>query len=140
MEKPEVRRVYRQFTPEERERWQNARADVETEWPDMQARHRQLREAASELTLSGALRRAVHRAGLLIPLIARQVGIPETDLHEFLLGERTLRSDVLDRLAKVLAFELPDNPAAASSMSNRAAPGISAPVPPLDSSSATTTS
>jgi hypothetical protein len=130
MQSPEIRRVYRQFTPEERERWLKARAEVEAELPEILARHRVLREAAAEPTLSGALRRAIHRTGLLLPQVAKEVGLSESQIHEFLLGERTLRSDVLDRLARAVGFDLPDDHPPATTQ--RSTPSVTAAVPPLD--------
>jgi Helix-turn-helix domain len=130
MQKPEIRRVYRQFTPEERERWLKARAEIEAEMPEILARHRVLREAAAEPTLSGAIRRAVHRTGLLLPQVAKEVGLSESEIHEFLLGERTLRSDVLDRLARAVGFDLPDD--LPPPPARKVQPTVMAVVPPLD--------
>jgi transcriptional regulator with XRE-family HTH domain len=39
--------------------------------------------------------------------IATRPGITPIMLDDFLTGERTLRSDVLDRLADALGYELP---------------------------------
>jgi hypothetical protein len=64
------------------------------------------KEASEEATLSGQLRRAVHASDLSLAAVAVQVGIPLLVLDEFLTGERTLRSDVLDRLAAVLGYTL----------------------------------
>ena len=58
-----------------------------------------------EPTLSGELRRAIHASDLDLAIIASHSGIAPIMLDEFLTGERTLRSDVLDRLAKVLGFK-----------------------------------
>jgi hypothetical protein len=38
--------------------------------------------------------------------IAAQAGVTPIILDDFLTGERTLRSDVLDRLAAVVGYEL----------------------------------
>jgi len=138
MEKPELRRVYRQFTPQEKERWLRARAEVEAEMPELIARARVLREAAAEPTLSGAVRRAVHRTGLMLPKVAQVAGLTETQVHEFLLGERTLRSDVLDRLAKASGLEFPDD--ALPSRHQRTAVPPAMPVPPLEAETRSTTS
>jgi hypothetical protein len=136
--KPEVRRVYRQFTTEERERWLRARAEVEAEKPEILARYKVLCEAAAEPTVSGAVRRAVHRAGPMLPQIAKEAGLTETHLHEFLLGERTLRSDVLDRLARIVGFDLPE-PARPVSVAKERATVVAA-IPPLDVGPAATSS
>lgn len=63
-------------------------------------------EAISEPTLSGEFRRAVHGSSLSLSNIAQRADIPPLLLDEFLTGERNLRSDVLDRHAKVLGFVL----------------------------------
>jgi hypothetical protein len=132
VDKPEIRRVYRQMTPEERERWLKARQEIEAEMPEIIARHRVLREAAAEPTLSGGVRRAVHRTGLMFPRIAKEAGLTECQLHEFLLGERTLRSDVLDRLARAVGLEFPDDSSAPPANAKRP-PAVVTPVPPLES-------
>jgi hypothetical protein len=41
-----------------------------------------------------------------LSVIATQVRIDPILLDEFLTGERTLRSDVLDRLASILGYDL----------------------------------
>jgi len=130
MQKPEIRRVYRQFTPEERERWLKARGEIEAEMPEIAARCRVLREAAAEPNLSGAIRRAVHKTGLMLPRIAVEAGLTETQLHEFLLGERTLRSDVLDRLVKAVGFEFPEHRNSPPDASHSRT--VMSPVPPIE--------
>jgi len=52
------------------------------------------------------LRRAVHASELSLSAIATQAGITPLLLDEFLTGERTLRSDVMDRLAGALGCQL----------------------------------
>jgi plasmid maintenance system antidote protein VapI len=64
------------------------------------------KEARDEATLSGELRRAIHTSALSLAEIAAQMGVAPIALDEFLTGERTLRSDVLDRLAAALGYEL----------------------------------
>ena len=64
------------------------------------------KEARDEATLSGELRRAVHTSELSLAEIAATISITPLVLDEFLTGERTLRSDVLDRLAVALGYEL----------------------------------
>jgi hypothetical protein len=99
-------RITRELTSEERSQVKDARATVAAELPDLISRDRMRNEARSELTLSGELRRAVHASELSLHVIASRVGITPLMLDEFLTGERTLRSDVLDRLAQVLGFVL----------------------------------
>lgn len=107
MEQPQIRRIYRQLTPEEHERWLKARAEVEQEMPELIARHKLLIEAANDPTVSGIVRRAVHRTGLMLPHVASAAGLTVDQVHEFLRGERILRSDVLDRLGKAAGLEFP---------------------------------
>jgi plasmid maintenance system antidote protein VapI len=64
------------------------------------------KEAKDEPTVSGELRRAIHASPVPIADIATRAGIPPLALDEFLTGERTLRSDVLDRLARSLSLQL----------------------------------
>lgn len=92
------------LTPELRDRWQRAREESEAELPELLELGRQMREAAAEDTLSGHLRRAIHRSPRELSEIAAATGIGLSQLNEFLSGERTLRSDVLDRLAAQVGF------------------------------------
>ncbi len=90
----------------DQERLRREREQVTQELPELIARDRLRKEASEEATLSGELRRAVHASSLSLTQIAVQVGIPALSLDEFLTGERTLRSDVMDRLAKALGYQL----------------------------------
>ena len=65
-----------------------------------------MREAAEENTFSGQLRRAIHGGDRDLISLAELVGTTPVDLAEFLAGDRTLRSDVLDRLASALGASL----------------------------------
>ncbi len=76
------------------------------ELPELQARDQMRKDARQESTLSGELRRAVHESDLSLAEIATRTGITPIMLDDFLTGERTLRSDVLDRLTMVLGYEL----------------------------------
>jgi transcriptional regulator with XRE-family HTH domain len=76
------------------------------ELPDLIRRNQLAREAGEEPTLSGELRRAIHSSKVPLAQIADAAGITSIMLSEFLTGERTLRSDVLDRLAHALGYEL----------------------------------
>ena len=103
---PPARRVTRELTPEERARLNRHREQIAAELPDLAARDRMRKEAREEATLSGELRRAVHGSPLSLSAMAERCGISPLALDEFLTGERTLRSDVLDRLAGVLGYAL----------------------------------
>jgi transcriptional regulator with XRE-family HTH domain len=85
---------------------QRLQEQVAAELPEMASRDQLRREAREEATLSGELRRAIHASPLSLSSIAAQARIDPIHLDEFLSGERTLRSDVLDRLAGVLGYDL----------------------------------
>ena len=104
MMSPEQRHVTRELTPEQLDRLRRQREQVAAELPDLAARDRMRKEAREEITLSGEVRRAVHASSLSLSTIAGQAGLTPLALDEFLTGERTLRSDVLDRIAQVLGF------------------------------------
>lgn len=80
------------------------------ELPDLAQRHDRMAEAQAEDTFSGHLRRAVHRSGRLVREIAADAGISSQTLCDFLEGTRTLRSDVLDRLAQAVGADIAIEP------------------------------
>jgi hypothetical protein len=98
------RRVSRPLAPAEQDRLSLHRQQIADELPDLAAKDRLRQEAQAEPTLSGELRRSIHRSPLSLTAIADASGIPPLQLDEFLTGERTLQSDVLDRLARALGF------------------------------------
>ncbi len=106
MEEREARRITRPLTQAEQERVGRHREEIADELPQMEARDQMRKEARQEATLSGQLRRAVHASELSLSAIAAGAGITPLQLDEFLTGERTLRSDVIDRLAHVLGCRL----------------------------------
>lgn len=106
MTTPSGRRVTRELTPEEQARLKRQREQVAAELPDLIERDRLRKEASEEATLSGEIRRAIHASPLSLRAIAERIGVTPLLLDEFLTGERTLRSDVLDRLAATLGFVL----------------------------------
>lgn len=106
MEGREASRVSRPLTEAERSRLERAREEIARELPELAARDRMRKEARDEPTLSGEQRKAVHASQLTFSEIAVQAAISPLVLDEFLTGERTLRSDVLDRLGRVLGCEL----------------------------------
>lgn len=106
MTPPQARRVTRPLTPEEQDRLRRYREQIASELPDLAERDRMRKEAREEATLSGELRRAIHGSPLSLLTLAEHAGISPLALDEFLTGERTLRSDVLDRLASHLGYVL----------------------------------
>jgi hypothetical protein len=100
----QAKRITRELTPEEQERLKRQRELIAKELPDLVQRDQMRKDAQEEPTLSGELRRAIHASELSLSAIAIQAGMPPLLLDEFLTGERTLRSDVMDRLAAVVGF------------------------------------
>ncbi len=96
-------RMTREDIPQElRQQMQRERALIAEELPDLNERHQRMVEAKAEDTFSGHLRRAIHGSGRLVREIAADAGVSSQVLCEFLEGSRTLRSDVLDRLAQAV--------------------------------------
>lgn len=89
----------RRLSPQQQARLANQRRAIAKELPELTRRNQMQREAASEPTVSGELRRAIHLSRLSLADIATKAGITAVVLDDFLTGERTLRSDVIDRLA-----------------------------------------
>ena len=106
MNAPKPKRITRTLTPAQRARLRQQRRLIASELPDLVARDQACKEAQDEPTLSGELRRAIHASSSSLAQVAAQAHIPALVLDEFLTGERTLRSDVLDRLASALGLEL----------------------------------
>jgi len=106
MDKPEAKRITRELTSAEQERLAKYREQIARELPDMTIRDQMRKDARDESTLSGQLRRAVHGSDLSLAEIAERVGITPIMLDDFLTGERTLASEVIDRLTNVLGYEL----------------------------------
>jgi hypothetical protein len=106
MSERQTNRVLRELTPAEQARVESYREQIDRELPELKARDQMRKDACAETTLSGELRRAIHGSELSLAEIAARVGIAPLLLDDFLTGERTLRSDVIDRLANVLGCEL----------------------------------
>lgn len=94
------------LTAEQQARLQQQRALIAAELPQLQAKLERMHEAQQEPSLSGQLRQAIHHSGKLITQIASEAGITIQQLSEFLAGDRTLRSDILDRLAAIVGGAL----------------------------------
>jgi len=92
--------------PDLLERLRADRDAIAAELPEAIQRAERLREAAAENTVSGHVRRAVHQSRRPLEAIARDAGIPLEALCDWLSGDRTLRSDVLDRVAQAVGAEI----------------------------------
>ena len=86
------------------------RERIAGELPELLERGQRLDEAASEDSLCGHLRRAIHRGGQPLKKLAAEVGLDVFVLCDFLEGTRTLRSDVLDRLAQAIGATIQVEP------------------------------
>lgn len=107
MEEIKWGRTFREFTPEELAHWEQAvREAEEIDYPDLMAQLPILRAKAAEPTISGRLRRAIHTSPHPLRALAARVGTDEVTINAFLLGEQSLPSEVVDRLAEVLGYEL----------------------------------
>ena len=106
MNRPRAKRITRELTQAEKARLEKYRGQIAQEMPDLRAHSQMRKDACEESTLSGELRRAIHESGLSLAEIAARAGVTPIVLDDFLTGERTLRSDVMDRLASVLGCEL----------------------------------
>jgi transcriptional regulator with XRE-family HTH domain len=106
MQERRARRVSRELTSAEKERLAKYRDEIAEELPDLVARDQMRKDAREENTLSGELRSAIHESEMSLAEIAARAGTTPVVLDDFLTGERTLRSDVLDRLASVLGCQL----------------------------------
>jgi len=106
MKNRKASRITRDLSAQERSKLRRNRRRIAEELSDLAARDQMRKEAGAEQTLSGELRRAIHASPQSLLEIAQEAGIPPVALDEFLTGERTLRSDVLDRLTKSLGLVL----------------------------------
>ncbi|MHB1157853.1 MAG: helix-turn-helix domain-containing protein [Phycisphaerales bacterium] len=109
MNSPKPRRIHRTLTARQQAGVPRNRRRIDRELPELAAADQMRKEARDEPTFSGELRRAIHASSLSLADIAEQTGISPITLDEFLTGERTLRSDVLDRLTKGLGLVLSSN-------------------------------
>lgn len=108
MEKARVKgRIRGTLTAAQKRRAKRVAALVAKELPDLVRRNQLAREARKERTLSGALRRAIHAFPQSPMKIAARAGIGWAALDDFLTGEKTLTSDAIDRLVRVLKLRMP---------------------------------
>jgi transcriptional regulator with XRE-family HTH domain len=64
----------------------------------------------SKPTISDVLRDAIEQSGLTRYRIAKDSGIPESNLRRFIRGEMSIRLDKADRLAAYLGLRLVPDP------------------------------
>ncbi|MDP1798181.1 MAG: hypothetical protein Q8K78_11890 [Planctomycetaceae bacterium] len=111
MDASQLQRIELELTAEERDRKRQAIAETEAAHDPVATRERydRFRAAAAENSFSGELRRAIQNAGIpafRLPLVLEQAGIPWDQVEPFLLGEGSLSSDVIDRLADTLKLQI----------------------------------
>ena len=99
-------RVHGTLPPEEVQRLQSLRKQVEAERPEIIERARQRAAAAAEDTFSGELRRAIAASPMRMAEVASQAGVAVEQLARFLNGEAPLDSDAIDRIAALLNYRL----------------------------------
>jgi hypothetical protein len=97
--------------PEFAELLRNERDKIAAELAELLRRGERLDEAATENTLTGHLRRAIHHGGRPLKKVAASAGLDVFVLCDFLEGTATLRSDVLDRLAQAVSATIHLEPA-----------------------------
>lgn len=108
MEKAKLgHRIHGTLSAAQQKRLKRLRELVAEELPDLVRRNELAHRARKERSLSGVLRRAVHRCPLPPNEIAARAEIRWADLDDFLTGEKALPSDALDRLARVVKLKLP---------------------------------
>jgi hypothetical protein len=83
-----------------------SRALIAKELPELIAKDQRLCDAMQARTTSGALRRAIHASKILLPDLAARAQADMDSLDAFLIGDRPLTSDVIDRLAAILKLKL----------------------------------
>jgi transcriptional regulator with XRE-family HTH domain len=64
----------------------------------------------SEPTITEVLRAAIEKSGLTRYRIAKESGIPESNLRRFVQGEMSVRLDSADRLAAYFGLRLTPDP------------------------------
>lgn len=81
-------------------------AAAEADRPEIDASMRRVRQAASESTFSGWLRREIHAQRKPIDVVIRESGVSQVDMSEFLEGSGALTSHQVDRLCQCLGIDL----------------------------------
>lgn len=107
MERRIAKRVFVKRSPISERQLEKWRAQIAKELPDLIRRNKLADDAMKEKTFSGRLRQAIHDFPLHPMKIAETAGLTSIALDDFLTGEKTLPSDAIDRLVKVVKFKLP---------------------------------
>lgn len=106
MQKKSRRRTEDKLNQSLMKKLRRARSLIAAELPELIEKDQRLYDAMREPTTSGALRQAIHASKMLLPDLADRAQTDMDTLDAFLTGERSLTSDVIDRLATVLKLKL----------------------------------
>jgi hypothetical protein len=106
MKASRVRRINGTLTPAQKRRVRKVQQLIAEELPDLLRRNHMAHRAMKEKTFSGFLRKAIHGSRILLPDLASRAAIDIGILADFLTGEKTLPSDAIDRLVKILKLKL----------------------------------
>jgi hypothetical protein len=107
MKTSRVRRINGTLTPAQKRRVRKVQQLIAEELPELVRRNQMAHRAMKEKTFSGVLRKAIHGSRILLPDLATRTAIEIGVLADFLMGEKTLPSDAIDRLVKILKLKLP---------------------------------
>jgi hypothetical protein len=107
MEKRMARDIYVKRSPISKRQMEKWRAQIAEELPDLIRRDKLADDAMKEKTFSGRLRREINDFPMSPMKIADSAGLTWIELDDFLTGEKTLTSDAIDRLVKVVKMKLP---------------------------------
>jgi hypothetical protein len=106
MQRRRAKRTHGELTAAQKRGVTLARKQVAKEAPELVRRSHLMVRAREEKTFSGELRRAMHESKWDLMEIATKIQVKPALLADFLAGEKTLESDVLDRLIEALGYRL----------------------------------
>jgi hypothetical protein len=101
MAKTQFKRIHRKgkLSPREGRRDRDIRSKVMEEFPPLEG-------APFSLVLSDPLREAISHSGKSVRRLAKDAGVSEVILQQFMDGERDLRLATAGRLAQILGLKL----------------------------------
>jgi predicted transcriptional regulator len=101
MAKKTFKRIQRvgKLTDAEAERDRELRHKIEAEYPPVEA-------TPSSAILSDPLKEAISRSGKSVTQLAKEAGVSQAILSQFLAGQRDLRLATAEKLAHVLKLKL----------------------------------
>jgi hypothetical protein len=120
MRKKKQRQIVAQLDRDLMKKLHRSRALIARELPELIEKDQRLYHAMRERTTSGALRRAIHSSGILLPDLAERALTDLDTLDAFLTGEQPISSELIDRLTKILKLSLAPNGTKAKPRASRA--------------------